>query len=324
MTVIMLYPGYRLHNDIWMKKIQACIPIFNIYCLWIIISYGVYWLVCEMPVSAIAYMVLSLLVTLFFILLGFALTAYYLIYGRRRLDAYPGIRLGWLLFSLMLAVLIYSLGQRLQIWRPVLFSINTANLFVFANLVGAFIVKPLKRMPELIILCVVVAFADLSSVLSGPTRSIVESIKTYYGGGMKGPAPPGDFLLIKLPAPGAVHLQPVFGVSDWIIIVFLSAAAFKFAINDNLAGRGLPEMDQTNRVSFYFPVAGFGLLLAMTAARLFELFIPVLPLIALVYIAYILIFYPSSRRLRKTDWWLMGGFVAVMSCLLGLGIILTQ
>ena len=303
-----------------MKKLQASIPILAIYCLWIAISCALYLIGLKLPELGSLRGLLFPLVILLFIILGFFLTSYFLIYGWRRLTAQPGVYTAWLIFSLFLSLLLYSAGQGLAIWRPGIFIVNTANLFVFANLVGTLIVSPLNRTAELIILCVVVALADLFSVLSGPTRAIVKSVKTYYEGGMKGPAPPGDFLLIKFPIPGAVDLQPVFGVSDWIIIVFLSTAAFKFGINDNLAGKGLKAMKAADRLSFYFPVAGLGLVLAMAAANIFGVFLPVLPLIALVYIVYMLVFYPSSRRLGKTDWWLMFGFAAVMLCLFGLGV----
>jgi len=306
-----------------MKKRQASIPILAIYVLWGGASYIIYQIGREQLVPSGFQGSLFVLAALLLILFGFFLTAYYLLYGWPRLDTRPGLYAGWVFASLALAFFLYFVGQRLAIGRSVIFIINTANLFVFANLIGALIVKPLKRPAELIILCVVLALSDLFSVISGPTRAIVKSVTAYYEGGMQGPAPPGDFLLFKFPVPGADMLQPVFGVSDWIIIVFLSASAFKFGMNDNLAGKGLSVMAHKRRMAFYFPVAGLGLLLAMAVANLLNVFIPVLPIIALVYIGYLLIFYPSARKLEKTDWWLMGGFAGGMLCLLGLGLFMT-
>ena len=306
-----------------MKTLQASIPILAIYALWMGISLAIHWMGRQLAVSADMQGLLVILSALLFIFLGFSLTTYYLLYGWPRLDANPGMYAAWVLASMALAPFLYLMGQHLAIGRSMIFILNTANLFVFANLIGALIIKPLKRPAELIILCVVLALSDLFSVISGPTRVIVKSVKAYYEGGMQGPAPPGDFLLIKFPAPGTAMLQPVFGVSDWIIIVFLSAAAFKFGMNDNLAGKGLSAMAHRSRMGFYVPVAGIGLLLAMAAANLLNIFIPVLPMIALVFIGYLLIFHPSARRLKKTDWWLMGGFAGGMLCLLGLGFFMT-
>ena len=311
------------YNTVLMKRLQISKPIFILYFLWIAASYAIYRLGLELPDPGSLQIFLFPLFALIFVIFGFLLTTYYLVCGKHRLDSHPRLRAGWLLFSLLLTVFLYAVGQRLEIGRPALFIINTANLFVLANLVGALLVKALRRPAELVILCVVVALADLFSILSGPTRAIVKSVKTYYEGGMKGPAPAGDFLLIKFPVAGFGTLHPVFGVSDWIIIVFLSAAALKFGINDNLAGKGLSAMDRAGRVSFYFPVAGFGLLLAMAAANLLDLFIPVLPLIAVVYIVYLLLYYPASRQLKKTDWLLMAGFSAGMGFLLALGFFMT-
>jgi len=259
---------------------------------------------------------------LLFICFGFWQSARFIVRANPELDAYPGLRVGWLLFTFSFSMMLYLAGRELPIARSGLFIANTANLFVFANLLGAWMVKPLKRPAELIILCVVVALSDLFSVLKGPTRMIINDLKVYYETGMAGPAPAGDFLMIKVVVPGAADLQPVFGVSDWIILVFLSAAACRFGINDNLAGKSLSTMADRNRVSFYFPVAGLGLFSAVAAALFLQVFVPVLPLVALVYIAYILAVFPSSRKLKKSDWLLVMGVSSVMLCLLGVGYVL--
>jgi hypothetical protein len=88
-----------------------------------------------------------------------------------------------------------------------------------------------KRPAEIIPLGVVAALADLFSMLSGPTKHMAEEISTYYVSGMEGIPPFVDSLLIKIPLLGAGTLVPLFGVSDWIIVVFLTAAANKFELN---------------------------------------------------------------------------------------------
>jgi len=161
-------------------------------------------------------------------------------------------------------------------------------------------------------------------MLRGPTREIVEVVKAYYQGDMAGPPPAADFLLVKIPAFGLDHLQPLFGVSDWIIIVFLSAAAARFRINDNLVGRGAFEMIEAGRVLFYFPLAGAGLAAALFAAMLLNRFVPALPVIAGMFICFLLIRYPAARQLKRSDWRVLGVFCGVMLALLLLALIMTR
>lgn len=259
---------------------------------------------------------------LLFIFFAFRQTGYFILQASPRLDAYPGVRAGWLLFSFALGLLLLLAGQRLPFGGAGLPILNTANLFVFANLLGTWMVKPLRRPAELIILCVVLFLSDLFSLLKGPTRRIIEDLTAYYETGMSGPPPAGDFLLVKTVVPGAYELQPVFGVSDWIVLVFLSAAACKLGVNDNLAGQSLRKMEARGRISVYFPVAGAGLLIAVAAAMGFNVFVPALPIVAAVFAAYILVLDPSSRKLQKKDWRLIMAVSAVMLSLLGVGYVI--
>jgi hypothetical protein len=217
----------------------------------------------------------------------------------------------------------YAAARIWGIGTPVFYTFYTANLLVFANLLGVWIVTPLKREAELVIVCLAMALADLFSYIRGPTRQFVISLQAYYESGQLGPPPASDFLLIKVPLPGLPHLQPLFGVSDWIIIVFLSAAAAKFRINDNLAGKSLAVMRDNQRPSLYFPVAAAGLLLAISAAVFLDRFVPVLPVIAVLFVFFLLMRRPAARQLTRADWRLMGIFSAVMLALLGAGLLLT-
>ena len=300
-----------------MDRLKAALSIFVIYCQWLLLLSVVYLAVSGLPVAGLTQELLFILVTLGIIGFGFWQNAGFVVGANSRLSAFSEIRAAGLIFCLLLAGLFYQAGHAPQIPRPMLFIAHTANLFVFASLLGTWLVKPVKRAPELIVLCAVLAFSDLFSVLSGPSRAIVKDIKRYYGSGAQGPVPPGDFLLIKVPVPGSQTLQPIFGVSDWIVIVFLSAAAYKLGINDNIAGRALPYIYGAKRPGVYIPAAGLGLLTAMAAAHLLGVFIPALPLVALVYAGYILFMDAAARQLKKSDWLLIAGFSAAMGGLLG-------
>ena len=304
-----------------MERGRAALSIFMIYCQWLLLLSAVYFAGLRLPVAGRLQGVLFTGVTLGVMGFGFWQSAAFLIGANSRLNAFPAIRGAGLSVCLLIAGLFYLAGHVPQIPRPALWIAHTANLFVFANLLGAWLVKPIRRGPELIILCVVLALSDLFSLLSGPTREIVKNIKQYYEGGAKGPPPPGDLLLVKVPVPGSPVLQPIFGVSDWIVIVFLSAAAYKLGIDDNLTGKGLPAVDANAWPGVYLPAAGIGLLTAMAAAHLLGVFIPALPLIALIYAVYLLFRHAPARQLKKQDWLLIAGFSAAMGGLLGLGLV---
>jgi hypothetical protein len=144
--------------------------------------------------------------------------------------------------------------------------------------------------------------ADLFSALAGPTREVVSELHAYYQGGMEGPVPAAEFLLIKIAVPGFESLVPLFGVADWIMVVFLAAAAAKFRMNDNVAGPGLGSMVEKGRPRLYVPVAASGLILAVLLAQGLNIFLPALPVVAMVFLGYILFRYPQVRALRYSDW----------------------
>jgi hypothetical protein len=155
------------------------------------------------------------------------------------------------------------------------------------------------------------ALVDGASVLAGPTRRIAESIETYYKGGMTGPLPAGDALLVKSAFWGSEHLLPLFGVSDWIMVVFLTAAALKFDLADNLAPTPLGAMARRGRTALFFPVAAAGLTLAVWVAQFSGRPLPALPLVALAHLGWCLLRYPHTRRLSAGDRRLLLGLLGV-------------
>lgn len=250
----------------------------------------------------------SILVPVFlvvFLILASLITAVHLIYAEPALKRRPGLRAGFLLLTVGVAVGLYFGVRITGISHPILFMIATANLLVFANLLGAWIVAPIQRPAELLPLCLIMSLADLFSVAGGPTKKIAETLDTYYKSGMKGPAPIADFIIIKIAAPGLDRLVPVFGLADWVIVAFLCAASARFGMNDNLAGKSMEAMVRERRPAPYLPVAVAGLLLAMGFAHYSGLFLPALPVVAFCYLLYGGIIYPPLRRPRRSDWKLM-------------------
>jgi len=191
----------------------------------------------------------------------------------------------------------------------------TANLLVFANLLGTWIVAPLRRPAELVMVCVVMSLADIYSVAGGPTKKIAEGVSKYYEGGMQGPAPLSDFLLVKIPVPGQSIPVPVFGVADWIIIAFLAAAVARFGIDDNIAGKSLTQMIDAGKPAIYLPIAAVGLCVGVVIAGMLNMSLPALPIIAAIFLAYVLIKYPAARKLRNSDWIVMLLFAAAITAL---------
>lgn len=283
--------------------LQAALSLAAIYLSWIGASLlvlllgktplaGPYGL--AVPVAVICFVVLASLGAAVFLI---GLEPH--LHGRRWL------RVILLLITLAVGVVLYFLGRSPGGPENLTFILVSANLLVFAALLGSWMVAPLTRPAEMVPVCVVMTAADLFSVLAGPTREVVSELRDFYHGGMEGPAPAAEFLLIKIAIPGFERLVPVFGVADWIMVVFLAAAVAKFGMNDNLAGPSLGSMLEKGRASSYVPVAASGLILAVLLAQGLDIFLPALPVVALVFLGYILLRYPQARALRYSDWFAM-------------------
>ena len=80
--------------------------------------------------------------------------------------------------------------------------------------------------------------------------------------------------------------MPLFGVSDLVFLVLLSAGAEKFSIDHRL---------------FHFPVAGLGLVFGVFLAHSTSMFIPGMPLMVLFFLPVILFQSPGARQLKISD-----------------------
>jgi hypothetical protein len=279
--------------------LQAALSLAAIYLSWIGASLLVL-LVGRSPAASSGLVVPAAVVC--FVVLASVGAAVFLIGLEPHLHGRRWLRVVLLLLTLAAGVGLYFLGRSPGGPGNLTFIFGSSNLLVFAALLGSWMVAPLTRPAEIVPVCVVMTAADLFSVLAGPTREIAFELRAFYEGGMEGPVPAAEFMLIKIAVPGFAALVPVFGVADWIMVVFLVAAVAKFRMNDNLAGPSLRTMLEKGRLRLYVPVAASGLILAVLLAQGLNLFLPALPVVSLVFLGYILLRYPQTRALKYSDW----------------------
>jgi hypothetical protein len=202
---------------------------------------------------------------------------------------------GFYLFWLAGLTLLIWVAHQLPVggsWAPLLSAFNTGLLLFSGTLVGIILARYVKRLWEVLPLALVMMLADFSSWAVGPTADFARQIEDYYRA-PEGPRPLIDMVLVKLTYPGANGLVPVFGISDWIIVVFFAAVARRYRINDNLIGPGGgPEKRCPGR---YLPVSVVALFLAILLAHAGETFIPALPLIVLVVVLYYVLWILVQR-----------------------------
>jgi hypothetical protein len=184
------------------------------------------------------------------------------------------------------AVLVLSVFMLRQfnptvMWQPLSNSFQSALLLLVATLTGAAMARYINRLWEIVPVCIVMTLADFASWLYGPTADFTQAIQQYYRAPY-GPPPLVDMILVKLAFPGKADLLPVFGVWDWIMVVFFAIVAARHEVNDNLLGFAGEEQARRGRIGCYLPVSVLALFLAMTLAQTTGLFIPALPVIALV------------------------------------------
>jgi hypothetical protein len=102
-------------------------------------------------------------------------------------------------------------------------------------------------------------------------------------------------ILVKLAFPGFAALAPVFGIADWIMVVFFAVVAGRYEINDNLIGPRGETLARQGRIGFYLPVSVVALIGAIVLAQTTGLFIPALPVIALIMLLWYALRYLMSR-----------------------------
>lgn len=209
-------------------------------------------------------------------------------------------RLSWIGVLTLIFIILYLPAGQAGLKSNIVTALSTATLVLLACVIGHWLVIPLKRPSEFIPIGMAVAFSDIFSVFSGPTRNFAEDISDYYREGMTGPVPLVDFFLVKMPMPGHEYFIPVFGITDWVVMVLLSAGALRFGMNDNLFSLAGSTQKQSKSQAF-FPVAAIGLVLSIVAARAMSLYLPALPFIVIVFLIAMAVKYPAVRKLKPEE-----------------------
>ena len=179
-------------------------------------------------------------------------------------------------------------------WQVVVLAFKSAMLLLVATIVGAALARYLNSLWEIVPVCIVMTMADFASWFKGPTSGFARQIENYYRT-LEGPPPFIDMLLVKLAFPGSVNLFPVFGISDWIMVVFFALVARQHGVNDNLVGGSGESIARRGRIGAYLPVPVVALFVASLLAQATGLFIPALPLIATVMLLWYGMRYVLSK-----------------------------
>jgi len=181
---------------------------------------------------------------------------------------------------------------------PVLPAIQSALLLLVATIIGAAMARYVRRLWEIVPICIVITAADFASWLVGPTSGFVQQVEHYYRT-FEGPPPLVDMILVKLAFPGQAGLLPVFGVSDWIMVVFFAITARHFDVNDNLIGAHGETLARRGRIGGYLPVSVLALFVALLLAQLTGEFVPALPFIAAIMLLWYGVRHAMLKVFRK-------------------------
>jgi len=192
---------------------------------------------------------------------------------------------------LLLAIWLVNLLEPVGDPAPVLAVFKSGLLLLVATVTGAAMARYVNRLWELVPICLVMTLGDFVSWLYGPTSRFVQQIREYYLA-PEGPPPLVDMFLVKLALPGQVGLAPLFGISDWIMVVFFAIVAHRFDINDNLIGRPGEILARRGQVGRYLPISVAALVGAILLAQTSGFFLPALPVIATVMLVW-----HAARRL---------------------------
>ncbi|MCW8859783.1 MAG: hypothetical protein OQK97_08810 [Deltaproteobacteria bacterium] len=198
---------------------------------------------------------------------------------------------GIMILSLWLINQLPAVGM----WQLPLSGIKSGLLLLVGTLIGTALARFVNRFWEVIPVCLAMTLADFFSWLIGPTANFALEIEQYYLAPV-GPPPLIDILLVKLAFPGSAALAPVFGISDWIMVAFFVSVSRRYAVNDNLIGRSGETLTLGKAFGRYLPLPVVALFTAVILAQSTGLFIPVLPLIAVVMLLWYTTHYLLQRR----------------------------
>lgn len=170
-------------------------------------------------------------------------------------------------------------------WQPLLAVLKSGLLLLVATVTGAALARYVRRLWEIVPICLVMTLADFASWRYGPTAGFTRQIEQYRRA-PEGPPPLVDMILIKLAFPGVAELAPLFGIADWIMVVFFAIVARRFGVNDNLIGAAGESLARQGKIGRYLPVSVVALFVAIILAQVSGLFLPALPLMALIMLLW--------------------------------------
>jgi hypothetical protein len=272
--------------------------------VWIIPSISLYLLSYTNLRGLFSSPTLSYLVIVFFIFLLSSTMAIFLRFERDYLYKNNHIRRNLIVILILFRLLLFQI-EKIDSFVGILAGIaGTTTLILLACLLGSYLSQAIKRLPELIPVCSVAFTVDLYSVLQGPSKEIALQIGDFYSAGAEGAAPYVDIILMKITNPAVDYLIPIFGVSDWIFVVFLTSTLLQFKVADSVAGKDITHILNTQCVPLYFPLASIALLASILIANLSNIFVPALPVMIVVVLPWLIIRNLNLFKMRASDYYL--------------------
>lgn len=288
---------------IYKKKIcTVLMPLFNISCLWVVPSLLLYLLGDTVFGGLFASKFFSFILLSFFVFLLSSMMVMFFRYEKEVLIGNNSLRRNLIVLCVVLRLAAFQVehsGTCIGVFAGI---VGTASLIIFSCLLGAYLSTAVNRLTEIIPVCSVAFTVDLYSVLRGPSKEIAVQIGKFYSEGATGSVPLADMILVKIVNPSVEYLIPVFGVSDWIFIVFFSSVMLKFQLADGVVGKSLKDMEGSSGIQFYFPLISLGLLISVLTAYMFNLFIPALPVILVIVLPWLIVQNHTLFRLRASDY----------------------
>lgn len=288
-------------------------PKNNISSISTFVAIGIIWIIPSILLYLLSYTnlsglfsspTLSYLVIVFFIFLLSSTMAIFLRYERDYLYKNNHIRRNLIVILILFRLLLFQI-EKIDSFVGILAGIaGTTTLILFACLLGSYLSQAIKRLPELIPVCSVAFTVDLYSVLQGPSKEMALQIGEFYSAGAKGSAPYVDIILMKISNPAVDYLTPIFGVSDWIFVVFLTSTLLQFNISDSVAGKDITKVIHTQSLPLYFPLVSIALLTSIFIANISNIFVPALPVMILIVLPWLITKNLNLFKMTASDYYL--------------------
>lgn len=267
--------------------------LFRFYLLWVFLNILIY----SLPIPhdfAVKYSSILIIIIIGVYLLAASSLAYTIINTISSCHRQEVIGYLFMVVLIMFLAMLYSWGYgEIGVIGS---AVSTANLLVGATVTGSLLSTAIKRIGELVPVCITAAVADTISVTMGPTQSFAAKITAYYEGGREGPAPLVDLIIIKVGIPGFDAPVPLFGVTDWIFLILLSAALIRLGKTDNLL-----SINESIGRYIFVPVSVVALYAGIIIAQVTGLFIPAMVFITSFFLVFLMLQYKVHRKLRRVD-----------------------